>query len=79
MKQLTAMDKGFLLSESREVPMHVAGVSLYTLPEGADTAEFLRSLDSNLRDATGSCSPWCRACTPPCWTETDRCRKCPWA
>ena len=51
MKQLTAMDKGFLLTESREVPMHVGGVALYTLPEGADAAEFLHSLADNLRDA----------------------------
>jgi WS/DGAT/MGAT family acyltransferase len=51
MKQLTVMDKGFLLSESREVPMHVGGVALYTLPEGADSAEFLHSLAANLRDA----------------------------
>ena len=51
MKQLNVMDKGFLLAESREVPMHVAGVALYTLPEDADTAEFLQSLADNLRDA----------------------------
>ncbi|MEJ2531377.1 MAG: wax ester/triacylglycerol synthase family O-acyltransferase [Halioglobus sp.] len=51
MKELTVLDKGFLLSESREVPMHVGGVSLYTLPEGADAAEFLHALANNLRDA----------------------------
>ena len=44
MKQLSMMDKGFLLAESREVPMHVGGVALYTLPEGADTVEFLHGL-----------------------------------
>jgi WS/DGAT/MGAT family acyltransferase len=51
MKQLTVLDKGFLLSESRETPMHVGGVALYTLPPGADAAEFLHSLAENLRDA----------------------------
>ena len=51
MKQLSMMDKGFLLAESREVPMHVGGVALYTLPEGADTVEFLHGLAENLRDA----------------------------
>ncbi len=48
MKQLSFMDKGFLLAESREVPMHVGGVNLYTLPEGADTSEFLHGLAANL-------------------------------
>lgn len=50
MKKLSIVDKGFLLSESREMPMHVGGVSLYTLPEGADEQEFLHSLASNVRD-----------------------------
>ena len=51
MKQLTFMDKGFLMSESREVPMHVGGVALYTLPEGADATTFLHALADNLRNA----------------------------
>ena len=50
MKKLSFMDTGFLLSESRETPMHVAGVSLYTLPEGANARDFLQSLADNLRD-----------------------------
>ncbi|NCF17192.1 MAG: wax ester/triacylglycerol synthase family O-acyltransferase [Haliea sp.] len=58
MKQLTAMDKGFLLSESREVPMHVGGVALYTLPSGADTVEFLQSLADNLGDAEAFLPPF---------------------
>jgi len=58
MKQLTLMDKGFLMSESREVPMHVGGVALYTLPEGADTAEFLHGLASNLRTAQAFLPPF---------------------
>lgn len=51
MKKLSAVDAGFLLGESRETPMHVAGVSLYTLPEGANEQEFLHELARNLRDA----------------------------
>jgi WS/DGAT/MGAT family acyltransferase len=58
MKQLTAMDKGFLLSESREVPMHVGGVALYTLPSGADTVDFLQSLADNLGDAEAFLPPF---------------------
>jgi hypothetical protein len=42
------MDKGFLMAESREVPMHVGGVALYTLPEGADATTFLHALADNL-------------------------------
>ena len=58
MKQLTIMDKGFLLAESREVPMHVGGVALYTVPEGVDTAEFLHGMADNLRDATEFLPPF---------------------
>ena len=36
MKKLSMIDKGFLFQESREMPMHVGGVNLYTLPDGAD-------------------------------------------
>jgi WS/DGAT/MGAT family acyltransferase len=50
MKRLTVMDKGFLLAERRETPMHVGGISLYTLPKGAQAEGFLRSLVANLRD-----------------------------
>ncbi|MEP1470814.1 MAG: wax ester/triacylglycerol synthase family O-acyltransferase [Halieaceae bacterium] len=50
MKKLSMVDKGFLISETREMPMHVAGVSLFTLPEGANEQEFLHSLAGNLRD-----------------------------
>jgi WS/DGAT/MGAT family acyltransferase len=51
MKKLSFVDTGFLLTESREMPMHVAGLSLYTLPEGANEHEFLHDLAANLRDA----------------------------
>ena len=50
MKKLSALDTGFLLTETRETPMHVGGVSLYTLPQGANEQEFLHGLANNLRD-----------------------------
>ena len=50
MKKLSMVDKGFLLGETREMPMHVAGVSLFTLPDGADEQEFLSSIADNLKD-----------------------------
>lgn len=52
MKKLNFLDLGFLLMESRETPMHVGGVSLYTLPEGADEQTFLHNLADNLRNVT---------------------------
>lgn len=51
MKQLNTMDKLWFLAESAEAPMHGGSVSLYTLPEGANARQFLRSLADNLRDA----------------------------
>jgi diacylglycerol O-acyltransferase len=50
MKKLNFIDTGFLLAENRETPMHVGGISLYTLPEGANEQEFLHGLADNLRD-----------------------------
>ena len=49
MKKLSFVDAGFLLAEAREMPMHVGGVQLYTLPKGAKEHEFLHELASNLR------------------------------
>jgi len=51
MKKLSLVDKGFLASENRETPMHVASVALYTLPEGASEQEFLQGLATNVRSA----------------------------
>ena len=50
MQKLSMIDKGFLIGESREMPMHVAGVSLFTLPDGAEVQEFLTSISDNLKD-----------------------------
>jgi diacylglycerol O-acyltransferase len=50
MKKLSLVDTGFLVSENRETPMHVGGISLYTLPEGANEQKFLHGLADNLRD-----------------------------
>ncbi len=49
MKKLSLVDAGFLLAEAREMPMHVGGVQLYTLPDGAHEHEFLHELAANLR------------------------------
>lgn len=52
MHRLSAMDTGFLLAESRETPMHVGGLYLFTLPEGADEQEFLAEALEILRSPT---------------------------
>jgi WS/DGAT/MGAT family acyltransferase len=50
MKKLDFMDVGFLLAETHQTPMHVGGVSLYTLPEGANEQSFLQVFAETLRD-----------------------------
>jgi diacylglycerol O-acyltransferase len=47
---LSSVDAGFLLAESRETPMHVGGLYLLTLPDGADEQEFLQGALSALRN-----------------------------
>ena len=34
MHRLSPLDTSFLLAESRETPMHVGGLYLFTMPEG---------------------------------------------
>jgi diacylglycerol O-acyltransferase len=51
MKRLTAIDSAFLLIESRETPMHVGGINLFTLPRGANEQQFLHQLADNMRSA----------------------------
>jgi WS/DGAT/MGAT family acyltransferase len=58
MKKLNFLDTGFLLTETRETPMHVGGVSLYTLPEGVNEREFLHGLADNLRNVDEFLSPF---------------------
>lgn len=40
MRRIDLSDAAFLFAEKRETPMHVGGVSLYTLPKGVDVLEF---------------------------------------
>lgn len=50
--RLNPLDQSFLLAESRETPMHVGGVYLFTLPDGADEQEYLHDLLGVLRGTT---------------------------
>src|SRR5512139_389137 len=49
MRRMPVTDAFLLLNETRETQMHVRGVNLYTLPDGADEHEFLNSLGALLR------------------------------
>lgn len=50
MKKLNFVDTAFLLAEKREQPMHVGGVALYTLPDGADAQTFLHNIADIMRN-----------------------------
>ena len=58
MKRLSLIDAGFLLAEKRETPMHVAGLHLFTLPQGANEQTFLHRLADGLRSADSFQSPF---------------------
>lgn len=49
MHRLGPLDAGFLVAESRETPMHVGGLYLFTYPEGADAQAHLQKLLDILR------------------------------
>jgi len=52
MHRLSPLDAGFLIAESRETPMHVGGLYLFTLPDGVDETEFHREALDILRSPT---------------------------
>jgi hypothetical protein len=49
MRKLSFLDSAFLLAESRETPMHVGSVNLFTLPSRADSSTFLHELSDQLK------------------------------
>jgi len=49
MRAMPLTDAFFLLGESREAPMHVGGLNLFTLPKDVDDTTFLQNLASLLR------------------------------
>jgi diacylglycerol O-acyltransferase len=44
MRTIDMTSAAFLLAEKRETPMHVGGVTLYTLPKGVDVQEFVAQI-----------------------------------
>jgi diacylglycerol O-acyltransferase / wax synthase len=49
MRRISMADAGFLFIEKRETPMHVGGLHLFTLPDGAEPASFIEELLDILR------------------------------
>ena len=58
MRRIDLTSAGFLLLEKRETPMHVGGINLFTLPEGASEHEFLGDLRELLRSTTAFRKPF---------------------
>ncbi len=56
--RLSLIDAGFLISESRRMPQHVGGLSVYDLPDGVDETEFLHELSSFLKGTDQYASPF---------------------
>lgn len=51
MRKMELTDASFLMMESRQTPMHVGGINLFTLPEGAEEQPFLNRLTEVLHNA----------------------------
>lgn len=58
-ERVSLADASWLLMESRERPMHVASLLIYSLPEG-HSADYMRELVASLRDATEFADPFNR-------------------
>jgi WS/DGAT/MGAT family acyltransferase len=51
MRRLGFLDSAFLLAESRETPMHVGSVNLFTLPRNVNEKTFLHELTDQMKSA----------------------------
>ncbi len=50
MRKMPLTDAVFLIAESRRTPMHVGGLTLYTLPRGVSDSEFLHEMGDLLHE-----------------------------
>ena len=55
--RLKPLDASWLYVESRTTPMHVAGLNIFSLPDGAPP-DFLSNLVAQLREAKSFMPPW---------------------
>jgi len=74
---LNPLDASWLLVESRDTPMHIAGLMPFSLPDDAGP-DFLHDLMADLRTPRGVVAPWSfRLQRPglthplPCWAEGE--------
>ena len=58
MRLMPVTDAMFLWGESREMPMHIGGINLYTLPDGVDETEWLNEQLTLLRQSEGLRRPF---------------------
>ena len=58
MRLMPISDAMFLVAETRETPMHVGGVNLYTLPDKVDETEWLDEMLALLRQSEGLRRPF---------------------
>ena len=58
MRLMPVTDAMFLVAETRETPMHVGGVNLYTLPDKVDETEWLNEMLALLRQHEGLRRPF---------------------
>lgn len=56
-KRMSFLDATFLRVETAETPAHVAGLQIFSRPEGAGP-EFVRSIVEELRDASALVAPF---------------------
>ncbi|MGH8760401.1 MAG: wax ester/triacylglycerol synthase domain-containing protein, partial [Burkholderiales bacterium] len=56
-RPVNPQDASFLLMETRETPMHVAGLMTFALPEAAPP-DFCHRLMQEFRDSRDFYSPW---------------------
>jgi WS/DGAT/MGAT family acyltransferase len=56
-QKIPAVDAAFLLLESHDTPMHVAGLQIFSLPSGA-SANYLRDLVAELKAPRQLAAPW---------------------
>ena len=61
MRLMPVTDAMFLVAETRETPMHVGGVNLYTLPDKVDETEWLNEMLALLRQQEGLRRPFSEA------------------
>ncbi|MGN6691233.1 MAG: WS/DGAT/MGAT family O-acyltransferase [Sphingopyxis sp.] len=58
MRLMPISDAMFLVGESREMPMHIGGINLYTLPDDVDETDWLNEQLALLRQAEGLRRPF---------------------